>query len=221
MVRESSVYLASECSPAERRLLTRLLSDNSLVDRHLEIGTAAGGTLKELIGAYAARPQRPTFVVIDPLTYFENQLEKICQNLSSAGIAPESVLFWKGTSQDFLGRERSADGRFDFVFIDGDHRHFPVMLDLQWADLLNVGGFICLHDRREKFPGVGWAIDRFLGACPEFVFVEQVDSLVVLRKVRDRQAPCVTAADLRSARWAQVWSKFGRSIRKRLKFAKV
>ncbi|MBO6603043.1 MAG: class I SAM-dependent methyltransferase [Roseicyclus sp.] len=68
---------------------------------------------------------------------------------------PETVTFWEGTTHTYLKAARHDGIRFDFVFIDGDHRHYPVLVDLQWADLINPGGFICLHDRFEKFPGVG------------------------------------------------------------------
>ena len=216
MVRQSSITLESECTEAERGFLTSTLRSSDLSGRHLEIGTAAGGTLKELIGVYSGRPTRPDFVVIDPLTYYPNQFEKVRQNLTNAGIDPDSVEFWQGVTQDFLNRERDAGGRFDFVFIDGDHRAFPVMIDLQWADTVNTGGFIFLHDRQPKFPGVGWAIDYFLENCPEFEHVGQVDSLVCLRKARDRSAPCVTRRDLRRARWKQMRLKYARSIKKRL-----
>jgi len=221
MERISATTLESECTQEERALLRRILSDHELRGRHLEIGTAAGGTLKELIGIYMNRPERPQFVVIDPLTYFENQLSKIQANLKSAGIDPDSVAFWQGTSTDFLARERASGVGFDFVFIDGDHRAYPVMVDLQWADMVNPGGFICLHDRSEKFPGVGWAIDRFLSRSPEFSFVQQAGTLVVLRKNIDRQGSFVTASDLWAAWWSQLKRKYIRSIRKRLGLARA
>lgn len=220
MTRASATTLESECSEQERALLRRVLSDHDLRGRHLEIGTAAGGTLKELIGHYTEREVTPEFCVIDPLTYYPDQRAIIERNLRSAGIDPASVGFWVGVTSDFLERERSSGGRFDFVFIDADHRAYPVMIDLQWADLVNPGGFVCLHDRSEKFPGVGWAIDHFLKKSPEFEFVEQAGTLVVLRKITERAGSFVTAGDLRAAWWAQIKRKYIRSIRKRLGLAR-
>jgi SAM-dependent methyltransferase len=214
--RQSSIDLSSECSEEERALIGRILGTGTLSDRHLEIGTAAGGTLKEMIGVYADRETCPQFVVIDPFTYYDNQLEKVRTNLTGAGIDPDSVQFWTGTTQSFIDRERKAGGTFDFVFIDGDHRHYPVMIDLQWADLLRPGGFICLHDRSEKFPGVGWAIDRFLAKNPDMRFVEQAETLVALQKTGPGRPRGVTSADLRAAWAAQLARKWKRSIAKRM-----
>jgi SAM-dependent methyltransferase len=214
--RQSSIDLSSECSEAERALIRRILGTGKLSDRHLEIGTAAGGTLKEMIGVYGDQASCPQFVVIDPFTYYDNQLEKVRTNLASAGIDPDSVAFWTGTTQDFIDRERKAGGTFDFIFIDGDHRHYPVMIDLQWADQLRPGGVICLHDRSEKFPGVGWAIDRFLARNPDMRFVEQAETLVALEKTGPGRPRGVTSADLRAAWAAQLARKWKRSIAKRL-----
>lgn len=216
MVRASATTLESECTEEERGLLRRVLNSHGLRDRHLEIGTAAGGTLKELIGLYADCEATPQFCVIDPLTYYPNQREIIDRNLSGAGIDPQSVTFWQGVTGDFLARERQNGGRFDFVFIDGDHRAYPVTVDLQWGDLVNVGGFICLHDSSPKFPGVTWAIARFLRNCPEFEMVGQEGTLVALRKLSERGRVCVTRTDLVAAWWWQLRYKWARSLRKRL-----
>src|SRR6056297_2503124 len=214
--RQSSIDLSSECTESERGLIRRVLSEANLSGRHLEIGTAAGGTLKEMIGVYADRETCPQFVVIDPFTYFEDQLKKVRANLSSAGIDPDSVEYWTGTTPDFIERERKARGSFDFVFIDGDHRHYPVMIDLQWLDLVRPGGFVCLHDRSAKFPGVGWAIDRYLENNPDVRFLEQAGTLVALEKTGPGRIRGVTSADLRAARVAQLLRKWKRSIAKRL-----
>jgi len=215
MVRPSSITLESECTLAERAAMTELLTTAGFSGPHLEIGTAAGGTLKELIGCYPDPATRPPFYVLDPLTYFPDQLEKVKTNLSSSGIDPETVTFWVGTTQSELPRARAAAMTFDFVFIDGDHRHHPVMVDLQWADLVTAGGAICLHDNGPKFPGVGWSIDHFLARNPNFERVGQADTLTLLRKTAERDGPGVTARDLRTAKWTQLQAKWRRSFRKR------
>jgi hypothetical protein len=216
VARASATTLESECSAPERALLRDMLNTHDLRDRHLEIGTAAGGTLKELIGLYGDRAAGPAFCVIDPLTYYPDQRAIIARNLRAAGIDPGRVQFWQGVTGDFLARERLGGGRFDFVFIDGDHRAYPVMVDLQWADLVNPGGFVCLHDSSEKFPGVTWAIARFLRNCPAFEKVGQVETLVVLRKIAPQGRPCVSRGDLIAAWWWQLRHKWRRSLRKRL-----
>lgn len=218
MPRISATTLESECTPGERALLHRVLTEHELTDRHLEIGTAAAGTLKEMINSYGPDRQRPAFYVIDPLTYFENQFEKITENLKSAGIDPDSVTFWKGTTQDFLPRERANGTTFDFIFIDGDHRHYPVMIDLQWADMVRPGGFIALHDYDNSFPGVIWSVEYFLQKNPQFSVFDKAEKLIVLQKNAEQTGPGVTGSDLRGAKIAQLKFKYARSLRKRLKF---
>lgn len=218
MERPSATTLQSECHPEELELLRRTLGEHNLKGRHLEIGTAAGGTLKELMLTYPDAATRPDFVVIDPMTYFKDQPRKVRQNLENAGIDPDTVTFWTGTSEDFLETERRAGGAFDFIFVDGVHKALPVMIDIQWADMLCEGGFICFHDRRAKFPGVGWAIARFLRRNKNFREVAAARSLVVVQKTGAQTGPVVSEADLEAAHRAEPRLRLMRSLRKRLPF---
>ncbi|MEM9319604.1 MAG: class I SAM-dependent methyltransferase [Pseudomonadota bacterium] len=218
MARMSATTLQSECHGDEVALLRRILVGHDLPGRHLEIGTAAGGTLKELMLTYPDAATRPDFVVIDPMTYFDDQLSKVRHNLAASGIDPDAVTFWTGTSEDFLAAERRSGGVFDFIFVDGDHRAAPVMVDMQWADMLRDGGFICFHDRSESFPGVGWSIAHFLRQNPNFHEFDSARTLVVLRKTGEGRRPVVTRADLKAARLEQHRLRLRRSLRKRLPF---
>lgn len=215
MPRASATTLESEFTPAERAALVAVLRDKAYTGAHLEVGTAAGGTLKELMSVYGAH-DRPPFFVVDPRTYFTDQLAKVKTNLTGAGIDPDTVTFWIGTTQDHLPKARAAGQVFDFVFLDGDHRHYPTTVDLGWADLVTAGGTICLHDRTDKFPDVGWSIDRFLDRNPAYRFVSQTDSLVILEKTSAAARAAITGADLWAAPWAQRKFKTARSIRRRL-----
>lgn len=215
MARPSATTLESECTAEERGLLMETLKNSAFSGAHLEIGTAAGGTLKEMMGQYDPHA-RPAFFVIDPLTYYPDQENIITRNLTSAGIDPQSVTFWKGVTQDFIGPARATGQMFDFVFIDGDHRHYYVTVDLQWADCVPAGGVIALHDHGTAFPGVGWAIDTFLAHNPDFKMEARAGSLTILRRVTVTKTPAVSAANLRHARRVHLMFRWKRSLKKRL-----
>ncbi|EBA02613.1 hypothetical protein RB2150_00599 [Rhodobacterales bacterium HTCC2150] len=185
-----------------------MLKNSNFSAAHMEIGTAAGGTLKELIGCYPLG-RAPQFIVIDPLSYFPDQLNKIKKNLISAEIDPESVDFWEGTTTDFVNANKSKNLELDFLFIDADHRHHPVLVDLGWAAKVSKGGYICFHDDRPKFPGVGWAIRRFLKKNSNYNYVSKTDSLVIVQK--KTAAPNVNISKFDIYEGAIRWS-FGRLL---------
>lgn len=215
MVRQSSITLESECSEAERAALRDILKNSNFTAAHMEIGTAAGGTLKELIGCYPLS-QAPQFIVIDPLSYFPDQLSKIKTNLASAEIDPESVDFWQGTTETFINSDRAENLNLDFLFIDADHRHFPVLVDLAWAAKVNKGGYVCFHDDQPKFPGVGWAIRRFMSNNANFKYVTKADSLVIIKKLDSSREVNISAWDLKVASLRQTLSRLGMSLKKRI-----
>jgi predicted O-methyltransferase YrrM len=51
------------------------------------------------------------------------------------------------------------DGSLDFVFIDADHRHDAVVVDIsQWFPKVRPGGWVGGHDFSPKWPGVMSAV---------------------------------------------------------------
>ena len=213
--RRSSIDLSSELSPEELDALRELLRANKFTGLHLEIGTAAGGTLKELLLCY--EEPKPPFVVIDPFTYFPNQLAKVRLNLESAGLDPANVDFRTGTTESLLGPAVLAGERFDFILIDGHHDAIHVMRDLGWAALLNTGGFVCLHDDSPKFPGVGWAARRFLRNNPNFTRISKARTLLVLQKTSPEGGRGVRPFDLLTAFMIKPILKLKRSYLKRFR----
>ncbi len=216
-MRASATTLQPEVSPSELLLLEDVLKSNSLSGNHLEIGTAAGGTLKALIQAYEGRP-RPQFVVVDPFSYFPNQREIVEKNLSASSIDPTSVEFRTGFSWPLLKVAKSRGETFSFIFIDGDHSAKGVMQDLAWTELLEVGGFVCLHDHNASFPGVIWATKRVLSRHKGALsFVAQTESLVVLKLEAELRRAPVTSLDRYLAYVLDVFFfRLRKSIRKRI-----
>lgn len=179
--RPSATTLQPEQTPAELKALIDLLKGGGLKGPHLEIGTAAGGTLREMMLAYDAAT-RPKFVVVDTLQYYPNQREIIERNLTGAGIDPREVDFRVGTSWEKVGEALARNERFSFILIDAVHRARYVMQDLRWTRMLEPGGYVALHDHKPQFRGVEWATRRFLRTQPQYEKVALVDSLMIIRK---------------------------------------
>jgi len=203
-----------EMAPDEVELLCTLLAKDPGRGGHVEIGTAAGGTLCAMLGAFSPEAC-PPFVVVDPMTYFPDQLEVVKANLREHGLDPSQVDFRVGTSDDAFARAEAEGERFDFILIDAAHKIRYVMQDLRWARLLNSGGLLCLHDYCDAHKGVMWPVDRFLRRNPHFIREQCVNRLLALRRKSD--------APVRVTCWDQCWAsalslplQWGGSLRKRL-----
>lgn len=214
-MRACAVTLDAETTPAELRALVDLLRSERLGGRHLEIGTAAGGTLKELMSAYPAET-RPAFSVVDPMTYFPDQMDVVRRNLAGRGIDPDGVDFRVSTSAKAAAEAAAAGDRFSFLFIDGDHSAVGVVTDLAWLRLLEVGGIACFHDVSEPNPGVRWAVGRFLAANRNYAVVDHVESLLIVRKTAPTTGAEVSWLDRWLAGPVKLTHKWRRSLAKRL-----
>jgi predicted O-methyltransferase YrrM len=181
-MRASATTLEPETSKNELTRLVALLRAERLKGAHLEIGTAAGGTLRELMRAYPDET-RPRFVVVDPMTYFPDQLAKVRRNLEDAGLSPNRVDFRVAKSRPALGQARRAGETFSFIFVDGAHKIRYVTEDLAWAELLEPGGIVCFHDYGPAERGVMMAVDRFLARHPNYAVVDRVERLLIVRKL--------------------------------------
>src|SRR5690554_3092111 len=95
-MKQCAETLASEMTPEEVNYLVAQLAVFSFPGRHLEIGTAAGGTLWRMMKAVQSQP---AFVVVDPMQYFPGQFETVQRNLQSNGLDSTQVDFRVTTSQ--------------------------------------------------------------------------------------------------------------------------
>jgi hypothetical protein len=213
--RPSATTLKPEMSGEELSALRRWLQGAGLRGRHLEVGTAAGGTLCYMLDCYAPE-RRPPFSVVDTMSYFANQFDIVKQNLREHGLSPEGVDFRIASSRDAFAAAEAAGERFDFMLVDASHKIRHVMADLRWLRLLAVGGLACFHDYGTRFKGVTWPVDRFLGRHPHFRRVELAGSLLCVRRETESDRREVGALDLV---WANAWSlplQWELSLRKRL-----
>ena len=186
--------LEAELTPEELDFLFETMRRAHLPGKHLEIGTAAGGTLWRMMRCYDDG-ERPPFVVVDPMTYFPNQLERVRENLQLNGVDPDSVDFRVMTSdRAFEAAEKGGEG-FDFIFIDAIHKIRQVTRDLRWARLLNQRGVLAMHDYSREFPGVWVAANRFQAKNPHYVRLGLERSLLVMQKSVASRVPEVSAVD--------------------------
>lgn len=208
--------LLPEMTEVELAGLKGWLLGSSLRGSHLEIGTAAGGTLCFMMKCFEA-DERPSFTVVDTMVYFANQHGIVRENLQKNGIDPSQVQFHVMTSVAAFAQAEKTGSRFDFILMDASHKIRHVMEDLHWLRLLNVGGLACFHDYAPRFKGVRWPVDRFLRRNPHFSRVGLAGSLLCVRRDATASRPEVTALD-RS--WALIWSpllQLDLSMQKRLK----
>ena len=82
-MRECATELGPEITERELNSLLDALEVAQLSDTHLEIGTAAGGTLCRLIQFYKEKGAGPAFMVVDPMQYFNNQFAIIRKNMTN------------------------------------------------------------------------------------------------------------------------------------------
>lgn len=166
---------------AELAMLEQILRREAFPGAHLEVGTAAGGTLCRML---ACLPRERRFVVVDRMQYYDGQLASFERNLERHGIDRARVDLRVASSARAF-REAAARGeRFDFALIDAGHTLADVTRDLRFARLVRDGGIVCLHDCDDRLShrGVRVAVRRFERRRPEYERIAQVDTLVALRK---------------------------------------
>jgi len=215
-VRSTAHTRAAEMTSEELACLTTLLGRRQFPGRHLEIGTAAGGTLCAMLGCFPLG-HVPRFVVVDTMRYFPDQLEVVRDNLRAHGYDPDAVEFRIATSDSAFRQAEAAREKFDFMLIDGAHKIRYVTQDLRWTRLLSVGGRVCFHDYAPRCPGVVMAVDHFLKGWSNYQRESLAGSLLVLEKTAESVVPEITGGDLLRANVWSPWLQLQASLRKRLK----
>lgn len=215
LVRQSGIDLSSECSISERACIAEAIKSLSEGGNFLEVGTAAGGTLKEIIQTAGKEKLEARFYVLDPFTYYPDQLQKVHKNLLNSDIDPSIVEFWQGTTDSHFPIALRKGLNFKFIFIDGDHKAYPVMNDLRWMELLEVGGVACFHDYCDKFPGVAWSLEHFLLRNDHFSIILEAETLRVIKRTGENITK-VSRFHLLKSKFMQVLLRLRRSIKKRL-----
>lgn len=137
----------------------RLCNDRGLLDRALEVGVDRAafavlfldtwkGELMILVDPWTPYPGRPH----DRTPDYDLAIAALARHNTRVSVYRES---WAAAF-------RQIWGTLDFVYIDGDHRHASVELDiaLAWSKI-RPGGILAGHDFAERIPGVVEAVHDF------------------------------------------------------------
>jgi predicted O-methyltransferase YrrM len=137
-------------NPGDRRALYYLIM--ALTPRNvLEVGTHIGASTLHIAMALKRLGQNAKVVSADILDVNDpnGPWKQVGLSFSPAGYAKsleclEYIEFKVGRCLDFMGTTKE---RFDFIFLDGDHRARAVYQEVGAAlKILNPGGVILLHD---------------------------------------------------------------------------
>ena len=213
-MRASATTLEAEMTLEETQALSELLETANLAGSHLEVGTAAGGTLKCMMALYPEK-RRPKFVVVDTMKYFPDQKGIVERNLRSVEVDPADVDFRVGDSWIEFRKAEAAGEQFDFILIDASHKLNHVTRDLSWTRMLRPGGYVCMHDYSPKFRGVTKAADKFLARYKNYSREELAGSLLILKKNSPSPVAEITAVDRWIAEIRNFFQQLSVSIRKR------
>jgi len=122
----------------EAEFIYNFLIENKIKNT-LEVGFAYAKSASHIIAATLSN-----HIVIDPFQSNYNNMG--VANLKKLGF-DKFVTFYNDFSHNVLPKLLENKNKFDFIFIDGDHKFDGILIDFYYADLLiNEGGYILLHD---------------------------------------------------------------------------
>lgn len=214
-MRISGIDLTSECSDEEVAEINRIIFEERISGNFLEVGTAAGGTLVEIMKSAKKISDDSKFFILDTFNYYPDQKEKVIQNLNNHGLSTNQLTMWEGNTEQYFSQCEAQALKFQFIFIDGDHRASFVQKDVKWLNQLSINGIACFHDYCPRFAGVMWAVDRIFSFSSSFEVLSKRDRLLIVRR-RDTANIHRCYFSRLSGKWAETRFRIIRSIRKRL-----
>ena len=154
----------------------------------VEIGVLDGGTTREMAlvtksPIYGIDPLIPDSMAHD----LQGNEELIKKNLQFY----KQFYFFKDYSYNLI---KNWDKKFDFIFIDGDHRYESVKQDFSdWSKKLELGGYTAFHDSapvtskptntHRGYDGPIKLVEE-LKNNPDLEYIETVDSITIFKKIK-------------------------------------
>ncbi len=129
---------ASAIKVNEAEYIYNLVKNNNLTNT-LEIGFAFARSASHIMAASAKE-----HIAMDP--YQEHYKSMGLQNIKKLGMS-DKLHFFPDFSHNVLPQLLKENKKFDFIFIDGDHKFDGILVDFYYANLLcQIDGYIMLHD---------------------------------------------------------------------------
>lgn len=129
---------ASSVKTVEAEFIYNFLQERGITET-LEIGFAYAKSASHIIAA-----TQSMHIVIDPFQDHYNNLG--IENIKSLSFE-RYLTFYNDYSHNILPQLVRENRRFDFIFIDGDHKFDGEFIDFYYADLLlKKGGYVLMHD---------------------------------------------------------------------------
>ena len=176
-------------------------------DLCLEIGCFEGMTSNEIVSRMLSRDGK--LICVDPLTdlylnenlteknindnntmwsYFNGQYDRFISNCKVHIENNKIELIRKLSTESFSELKEKYEQKFDFIYIDGDHRADPVYIDgVHSFELCKPNGYILFDDYEwglefgKDAPKVG--IDRFLNEYKDKIQLVSKNGQVLIKKI--------------------------------------
>ena len=125
----------------------------------LEIGSYEGKSTLALASGAQRHFHLLHIHAVDPHTLSNNSYKKLLDNLVTYDML-DRVHTYKMTSKEFHDIW-NHDRKFNFVFIDGDHRYEACKMDWDlWYPLVEANGVIALHDAQGSANGASFDLNH-------------------------------------------------------------
>lgn len=129
---------ASPVKSSEAEFIYKFLKEKKIT-LTCETGFAYAKSASHIVAATMSN-----HIVMDP--FQENYKSLAMKNMKTLGL-DKYITYYNDYSHNVLPQLLEEKKRFDFIFIDGDHKFDGEFVDFYYADLLlNDGGYILLHD---------------------------------------------------------------------------
>jgi predicted O-methyltransferase YrrM len=156
-------------------------------ERLVEIGVFHGVNTRAMRGGMT---ENGVIIAIDPFrrSIFGWRGYGCARKIAHAEVvrAKRGTVIWvENTGKDAVNEEAvKRHLPVDFIFIDGDHSWEGLQGDWEsWRGHVRLGGVVALHDVRNTFCGAQKFTEKVILRDAEFQTVEEVDSLLVVKRI--------------------------------------